>query len=191
MMRDCSALTDDILLERLHDNDHAAFEAIFSKYYYGMVFYCRSWIADRTECEDIVQSVFVDLWEQRRHLQVSSLKSYLLKCVRHDCLDAIKHKKVVEAHIAKAMALSEEVRDGHSADKYILYKELEDIIIRTLKNLDPDSVKAFKMSRWEGRKYDEIAEIMNVSRRTIEVRVTKVMRGLRDNILKQFPFLSK
>lgn len=188
-MKGYSTLSDDILLERLGESDHEAFAAIFSKYYYSLVLYCNSWIAERSECEDIVQSVFVGLWEHRHQLNVSSLKSYLLRCVRHDCLDVIKHKKIVEAHIAKVLMEYEE--DNNSADYYALYNELEHIINITLENIDANAVRAFKMSRWEGRKYDEIAEIMHVSRRTVEVRVTKCIRQLRIELAKLFPFLAK
>ncbi|MDE7438504.1 MAG: RNA polymerase sigma-70 factor [Muribaculaceae bacterium] len=188
-MKEYSALTDDILLERLRESDHKAFNAIFSKYYYSLVLYCNSWIAERSEAEDIVQGIFVDLWEQRRRIKVTSLKGWLLRSVRHDCLDAIKHKKIVESHIANALASIKEELD--SAEKLVLYNELEQIIKVTLDNLDTDAVKAFKMSRWDHMKYDEIAEIMHVSRRTVEVRVTKIVRELRSELAKLFPFLSK
>ena len=190
-MKGYSTLSDDILLERLSESDHKAFAAIFSKYYYSLVLYCNSWIAERSDCEDIVQNVFCDLWSQRQRIKVNSLKSYLLRCVRHDCLDAIKHKKIVEAHMAKALSVLDEAVLHNAADKYLLYNELEKVINATLERLDADSVAAFKMSRWEGRKYDEIAEIMQVSRRTIEVRVTKIVRELRAELVRLFPFLDK
>lgn len=188
-MKEYSALTDDILLERLRESDHKAFNAIFSRYYYSLVLYCNSWIAERSESEDIVQSIFVDLWEQRHLIKLNSLKGWLMRSVRHDCLDAIKHKKIVESHIANALSAIKEDQD--SAEKYALYNELEQIINITLDHLDADAVNAFKMSRWEGRKYDEIAEIMHVSRRTVEVRVTKCIRELRIELAKLFPFLAK
>lgn len=190
-MSGASTLTDEIALERLRKGDTQAFASIFSKYYHSLLLYCCSWIAEQSECEDIVQNVFVELWEQREHLRVTSLKSYLLRCVRHDCLDAIKHRKIVEAHAAKVTANITNQKNNTEADAYVMYNELEHIISNTLDRLDQKSVEAFKMSRWEGRKYDEIAEIMNVSRRTIEVRITKVIQHLRLELQKYFPFLAK
>ena len=101
------------------------------------------------------------------------------------------YKKIVEAHMAKALSVLDEAVLHNAADKYLLYNELEKVINATLERLDADSVAAFKMSRWEGRKYDEIAEIMQVSRRTIEVRVTKIVRELRAELVRLFPFLDK
>ena len=72
-------------------------------------------------------------------------------------------------------------------DSYFLYDELEELIETALLSLDAKSVEAFRMSRWDGMKYDDIAQKMNVSRRTVEVRVTNVIKKLREIIKKSFP----
>lgn len=180
-------IDDTELLQRLSEGDQSAFAAIFSRYYNGLVLYCNSFIPDLDECEDIVQNVFVELWETRRRLKVTSLRSYLLRCVRNDSLDAIKHKKIVESYTARYI---QQVNPySSSLDNYLMYNELERLVQETLEQLDPKAVEAFKMSRWDGRKYDEIAQIMNVSRRTIEVRVTRVVKELRERLKKYFPNL--
>ncbi len=74
-----------------------------------------------------------------------------------------------------------------SDDNYLLYNELEQIVTGILDRLEPKSVAAFKMSRWDGKKYDEIAKLTNVSRRTVEVRVTRVVKQLREQLRKYFP----
>ncbi len=190
-MNDYSALSDDILLKRLRESDNKAFAAIFSRYYVSLVLYCNSWITERTECEDIVQAVFIELWEQRKKLRVTSLRSFLLRCTRNDCLDAIKHRKIVETYASKIASVIAGENNPKAADTYVLYRELETIIAETLDRLDKNAVAAFKMSRWDGKKYDEIASEMGVSRRTVEVRVTKVVQQLRMELQKHFPFLAK
>ena len=72
-------------------------------------------------------------------------------------------------------------------DNYILYDELKKLVDDTLSSLDAKSVAIFKMSRWDGVKYDDIAKSMNISRRTVEVRITNVIRQLRATIKKHFP----
>ncbi|MDE6449157.1 MAG: hypothetical protein K2L41_03645 [Muribaculaceae bacterium] len=74
-------IDDTELLKRLSEGDQNAFAAIFSKYYKGLVMYCNSFITDIDECEDIVQNIFVELWESRRRLNIASLRNYLLRCV--------------------------------------------------------------------------------------------------------------
>lgn len=173
------------LLRRLREGDPKAFAAIFSRYYNGLVMYCNSFIPDIDECEDIVQNVFVELWENRRSLKISQLRSFLLCCVRNDSYDVIKHRKIVESYTARF--LQSVTPYAGQLDNYILYNELEQVVTKILDSLDPKSVAAFKMSRWEGRKYDEIATLTNVSRRTVEVRVTRVVRELRERLKIYFP----
>ena len=178
-------IDDTELLKRLSEGDQNAFAAIFSKYYKGLVMYCNSFITDIDECEDIVQNIFVELWESRRRLNIASLRNYLLRCVRNDSYDAIKHKKIVETYSARF--LIEFNPYSNSLDNYLMYNELKGLVQMILDQLDPKAVEAFKMSRWDGRKYDEIAQIMNVSRRTIEVRVTRVVKELRERLKIFFP----
>ncbi len=184
-MNELNSSSDEFLLKRLREGDSRAFTAIFSKYYRSLVLYCNSFVSDRTECEDIVMNLFVKIWGHRESFDVKSLKSFLLSCVRHDCLDAIKHRKIKETYAASLLD-SAGIKSA-TLDNYILYDELEKLINDALDSLDAKSVEAFKMSRWEGIKYDDIAQHMNVSRRTIEVRVTNVIRQLREILKKHFP----
>ena len=184
-MNELDSSGDELLLKRLREGDSYAFTAIFSKYYRSLVLYCNSFITDRRECEDIVMNLFVKLWENRETLDIRSLKSFLLRCVRHDCLDAIKHRKIEDSYAASFM-IANDLNDS-AIDSYFLYDELEELIETALLSLDAKSVEAFRMSRWDGMKYDDIAQKMNVSRRTVEVRVTNVIKKLREIIKKSFP----
>ena len=179
-MNELDSSGDELLLKRLREGDPYAFTAIFSKYYRSLVLYCNSFITDRRECEDIVMNLFVKLWENRETLDIRSLKSFLLRCVRHDCLDAIKHRKIEDSYAA-SFIIANDLNDL-AIDSYFLYDELEELIETALLSLDAKSVEAFRMSRWDGMKYDDIAQKMNVSRRTVEVRVTNVIKKLREII---------
>ena len=176
---------DRFLLKRLRKGDSYAFAAIFSRYYRSLVLYCNSFITDMDECEDIVMDLFVAIWEHRERLDISNLRSFLLRSVRHDCLDAIKHRRVKDSYSA-ALLLSMDINSA-ALDNYILYDELKKLVDDTLSSLDAKSVAIFKMSRWDGVKYDDIAKSMNISRRTVEVRITNVIRQLRATIKKHFP----
>lgn len=186
-MKELNPSTDEFLLRRLRKGDTVAFAAIFSRYYRSLVLYCNSFIIDRTECEDIVMDLFVEIWEQRERLDINNLKSFMLRSIRHDCLDAIKHRRIKETYAANIL-LSSDIKSA-VLDNYILYDDLKRLINETLASLDPKSVTFFRMSRWEGMKYDDIAKAMNVSRRTVEVRVTNVIRQLKETLDKHFPII--
>ena len=148
--------------------------------------YCGTFIADRNECEDIIQSIFLELWEKRTELNIdTSLRSFLLRAVRHDCYDAIKHRRIVESHIAYVLECS--TATNWDVDHYVSYSELETQINTLLEQFDKKSVDVFRMSRFQSIKYDDIARKMNVSRRTVEVRVGNVLKYLRDNLKDLWP----
>lgn len=84
---------EKILLEKLKKGDQTAFSSIFTHYYRDMVLFGGNFLADKKECEDVVQSIFLKLWNDRDVIQIDTyLKSYLLTAVRNGCLNEIRRK---------------------------------------------------------------------------------------------------
>ena len=77
--------------------------------------------------------------------------------------------------------------ENWDVDHYVSYSELETQINTLLEQFDKKSVDVFRMSRFQSIKYDDIAREMNVSRRTVEVRVGNVLKYLRDNLKDLWP----
>ena len=185
-MKEKHVIDDFELVNRMRKNDQHAFSTLFINYHSDLLLYCGTFIADRNECEDIIQSIFLELWEKRTELSIdTSLRSFLLRAVRHDCYDAIKHRRIVESHIAYVLECS--TATNWDVDHYVSYSELETQINTLLEQFDKKSVDVFRMSRFQSIKYDDIAREMNVSRRTVEVRVGNVLKYLRDNLKDLWP----
>ena len=73
-----------IRLSALKQDNKDAFSFLFQTYYTDLVLFCGNFIRDKDSCEDIVQSIFLKLWSDRKNIQIeTSLKSYLLKAVRN------------------------------------------------------------------------------------------------------------
>ena len=158
------------------------FAEIFSVYYKDMVMFAFSFTHEREDSEEIVQDVFVKLWEDHEKINIStSIKSYLLKSIQNKCIDWLRHKKIVNNHSIYIFENSP-IYENYT-DNYILSSELEVLIERAIDSL-PEKVKeTFKMSRFEGFKYHEIANKLNVSLRTIEVRISKALEVLRERLI--------
>ncbi len=172
---------EKILIAKLKAGDKSAFSSIFSFYYANLVSFANIFLRDSNSSEEIVQDIFVYIWENHEVLLItSSLKSYLLKMVQNRCLNWIKHLKTRNNYsdfIINNTNLSE--RD---TDNYVLRSELETKIETTL-NLLPIEVKeAFILSRFDGKKYQEIADIQSVSVRTIEDRIAKALSLLKEHL---------
>ena len=80
------------VLSALKQDSKEAFSLLFQTYYTDLVLFCGNFIKDKDSCEDIVQSIFLKLWNERKNIQIeTSLKSYLLKAVRNSCFDEFRH----------------------------------------------------------------------------------------------------
>lgn len=175
------------VMSALRQDSKEAFSLLFQTYYTDLVLFCGNFVKDKDSCEDIVQSIFLKLWNDRKHIQIEiSLKSYLLKAVRNSCLDEFRHIEIVRQYETE---YGSSVLDNYDTENYILYSDLYTHLSRALEKI-PDLYKeAFVLNRFEGLKYREIAEKLNVSERTIEVRVSKTLDLLRKQLKDFFVFL--
>lgn len=176
---------EQFIIEKLKLGDTDSFSHIFSTYYQSMVFFAYCYIHELPAAEDIVQDVFVKLWEDHERLNVTvSLKSMLLKAVQNKCIDRLRHKKVMNDH--HTYIIDHSTLYEFDTDNYILGSELDERIGKAISNLPKEFKEAFEMNRFEGLKYHEIAAKLNVSVRTVEVRISRALALLRKSL---FDFL--
>ena len=175
---------DDDLMRRLALDDERSFDSIFKLYYKDLLLYAGSYLRERQVCEDIVQSLFMHLWYDRKTLSVGrSLKSYLLISVRNRCFDYMRHQNVRNDYFDYVNENS--VLSSSNTEEYILYSELQDHIKKAINKLPKAQKEVFVLSRIKGIKYKEIAKKLNVSERTVEVRISQSLKTLR-TLLKDF-----
>ena len=131
--------------------------------------------------EEMVQEVFVKFWEKCESIAPdSSVKSYLYRSVHNTCLNYIKHLKVRDNYRQHMLVKME-------TEPHNLYDEddglnLERKIYDAIDELPPQCQKIFKLSRFEGLKYQEIADHLGLSIKTIEVQMGKALKVLREKL---------
>lgn len=173
----------DLLVE-LKRGDKKAFLFLFNKYYKDLVLFGGNFLQDKCLCEDIVQTVYLKLWKDRENLEIeTSLKSFLLKSVRNGCLDELRHKGVIREYETYSLTFGQS--DDMDTEHYVLYSDLQVHFETALGKLPELCREAFEMNRLDGLKYKEIAQKLNVSERTVEVRIGKALMLLRQ-YLKEF-----
>lgn len=179
---------EHFLLMELKRGNKEAFSLLFRRYYKDLVLFSGHFLHDKACCEDIVQTVFLKLWADRENYEIqTSLKSFLLRAVQNSCLDEIRHQQVVREHESYTEIF------GNAGDidteNYILYSDLHEHLEEALDKLPETYREAFDMNRFEGLKYKDIAERLHVSERTVEVRIGKAIRLLREDLQEFFIFL--
>lgn len=178
MKTEAGRLDDKYFLEGLKRSDTKVFEALFDLYYANLVMFCGNYLKDIHKCEDIVSGVFVTLWERREKITISkSLKAYLLNAVKNRALNEVRHDKIRYEH-ARNVCLYDAL-EIYDVDDYVLYTDMRRILDKAVDALPEKIIESYVMYRDGGMKSSEIAKKMNVTQRTIELRVCKALSILR------------
>ncbi len=166
--------------------DLNTFEMVFRDYYKPLVRYGNTFLKDSDETEDVVQEVFVSLWEKRTELDIhTSIRAVLYKSVQNACLNKIKHFKVRSAYAEdwKATQQVEETSDS------VQVNELNDRIQLAIDNMPEQCGRIFKMSRFEQLRYQEIADELGLSVKTVENQMGKALKIVREELKDYLPLL--
>lgn len=175
--------TDLHLFEAIRSGSTKAFALLFNKYYSDLVLYCGTYIQDQTVCEDIVQNIFLKLWKSRLELEITtSLQAYLVRVARNMCLDELRHRKV-KAEYVRSGAAGAGIDGEEQTENYVLFSELSSRVSEAVENLPAKEKEAFEMSRIGDLKYRQIAEILGVSQRTVEVRISNALKTIKKSIV--------
>jgi len=168
---------DATLFTKVKGNDQLAFEVLFKKYYQSLCSYAFQFMEEDLGSEEIVQDVFCSIWEQRETAEIESFKSYCYRAVRNKCLNAIKHIKVREEY--KAHNQYQQDLEQGNFDEEGPVNELSENIEAVIEAMPDMRKKVFKMSRYDGLKYREIAEKLGISIKTVEIHMSKALAYLR------------
>jgi len=168
-------------LKQLAFIDLQSFEMMFRHYYQMLCAYAIRFVNDADTAEEIVQDLFYKLWEKRSELKIStSVKSYLFSAVHNRCLKFIEHRNV-EARYRNYYLLHESEIDNEQHDTAHIH-ELQGIIDTTLNSLPERCSRIFRLNRFEGLKYQEIAQKLAISVKTVEANMGKALKLLRKNL---------
>lgn len=171
-------INDSDIIRRIRQGDKKEFEILFRSSYASLVRYAQSILKDHDSSEEIVQELFFRLWQDRQNLKVeSSLKGYLFRSVHNRCLHQIEHRKVVDRHAGEMMMTMTETAEP--VTEAIYYSELQEKVSKVLAGLPEKCREIFRMSRFEGMKYSEIAEKLSVSLKTVEANMGKALKEFR------------
>lgn len=162
--------------------EEKSFEQFFRQYYRVLCLYATSLVESQDEAEEIVQHVFVHLWEKRRELEIEqSLKSYLYRAVYNRCMNAIKQRNV---RVQYEQQPQEEGYYGHYKHEI---NELEKRLSEAIQLLPEQCRRVFQLSRFEHLKYAEIARVLGISVKAVEKHMGKALRILREQLSEFLP----
>jgi len=176
--------SDSEIIRRIRQGDKQEFEKLFRSSYVSLVRYAKRILKDHDTAEEIVQDLFFRLWQDRVNLKIeSSLNGYLFRSVHNRSLHFIEHQKVVDRHAGEIAASAEQTTEP--VTEAIYYSELQSKVAKVLDRLPERCSVIFRMSRFEGLKYNEIAEKLSVSLKTVEANMGKALKEFRKALAEQ------
>jgi len=179
-MQHYTGFSDQEILMRLKEDDHAAFNELHRRHYAMLLRYGYSLISDKEACDDMVQDVLTWFWEHRSQHQIQNIKSYLLTAIRYQAAKYIRKGKIREAHL-----LSLNDSDSYSLNEESLeVKELKRIITSFVHQLPEKCALIFRMSREEQLSNKEIAVKLGISEATVAVQIKRALDKLKLNLGK-------
>ena len=156
-------------------------EILFKQHYTKLCNIAYRIINDKIGAEDIVQEVFIKVWETKDKINITTtIEGYLIKSVTNTSLNYLKkHKKVVfEDAVSKLSKVSSDIK----TDQKINYEELHKIVYEALDKLPPKCRTIFVLSRFEEMKNKEIAEHLDISVKTVENQMSIAIDKLQNNL---------
>lgn len=174
-------------IQLINADSSVVFEQVFKANFKNLHSYAMSIVKDESTGEEMVQNVFLKLWEKKEQIDIKqSIAAYLYKAVYYECLNYLKHTKVKAAYNAHAMRTGSE--EGNPSDNAAL-KELQQQIDHALNDLPEQCRTIFQMSRYEELKYRMIADQLGISIKTVEGQMGKALRILRQKLADYLPIL--
>ncbi|RFZ84154.1 RNA polymerase sigma-70 factor [Mucilaginibacter terrenus] len=171
-------LTDSELLDLFANGNDNAFADIYNRYWKRLVALAYSYTKEKFAAEEIVQEVFVSLWNRRGHVKIETLNSYLATSIKFAVFKGIytksRHEKLLEKMPGSPSAdLPEDLLHA---------KFLEEYVNGLVEQLPEKCRLVYQYSRQKGLSPQEIADEMNIAKKTVEAHLTKALKVLRLNL---------
>ncbi len=168
-------MNDTDICKRLRRSDKRSLQWLFDQYYTTLVHYALKITSDPESSEEIVQDVFVSVWNNRKKIEVRSFHPYLSRAVRNKCITyiqaAMKHQEPIE-NVMYA------IRDTNNQNSM----ELDELTtaLKEAENLLPQQTRlVFSLSRHSEMTYSEISKELGISTKTVEYHISKAFKLIR------------
>jgi len=169
----------DQLALRIKNGDEYSFELLFRKYYVRLCGFANKYLNDPEEAREMVQDVFLGLWEAREDIRPEdSLNSYLFRITQNKSINKLRRRRV-ESKYTEILQLVYAEKSEISPYDSLLVNELDNEITTAVGKLPVKCREIFDLSRMEGLRYSEIATMLQISVKTVEAQMSKALKILR------------
>ncbi len=167
------------LVSLLKTGHEPALAEIFRRYEAKLYVYALRFSKDRELTEEILQDVFVSLWEYREEINIEIPVSALLyKIIKNKLLNAIRQETRMQSRRKEYSTFMEISRD--LTEEHVLLNDYHEMIDRAINSLPRQRRSIFRMNHEEGKSYDQIADALGISKNTVRKQMVKSIKYVRD-----------
>ena len=174
-------LADHLIFKALRDDDRQALNQLFSHYYRALCHFAHSYLHDPMLAEEVVSDVFFNLWVKRKTLKITgSIKPYLFKAARNQAISYLRYPSFQHD------TLEEEIRQDRAQepDRLLIHRESVQHWQNAIDALPDRCRLVFVLHREEDFTYQEIADLLDISKKTVENQMGKALKSLRERSMK-------
>jgi RNA polymerase sigma-70 factor (ECF subfamily) len=181
------------ILKGLFIGDEETYIFLFREYYVSLCAYSRRYVGRKDVAEEIVSDTFMKIWENRERIEINtSIKAYLFNAVCNNSLNylrKLKSKNNIVEYFNETISenigfesISEDIEE-----QSLIMENMGQKIEEAVSRLPEQQQKVFRLRRFEGKKTKEVAEMMGLSVKTIEMHLSKATLHLRENLKEYLP----
>ena len=177
------ALTDNELMLRVKNGDLDKMALLFKRHHSALFGFLYRMTNQREASEDMLQNVFYRMLKSRHTFIGGSFKTWMYHLARNVCKDYMKKKKR-EGYHHDLSDFEERIRGGYPSDERIEQKQELEILQNALSKLSAENREVLVLSRFQGMKYHEIAQIMSITEGAVKVRIHRAIDHLKNMYIK-------
>jgi RNA polymerase sigma-70 factor, ECF subfamily len=180
------AMSTQNLWSKVKRGNIKAFETLYKSYFSSLCLYCYGLIPDEEIVKEIVNDVFLKIWDKRGDIDIQhGVKPYLFRCAHNACLDHLRLKKNTRQN--QIIGISDNLRELADPDEEYIFQQLalkglEKDVTASIDKLPDKCREIFILSRYELLSYTEIYERLNISVNTVKTQISRALDSLRENL---------
>jgi RNA polymerase sigma-70 factor (family 1) len=176
--------TDDFLVIKIREDNEEAFRSLYNRYSKRVFFFSLRLLGSKEDAEELIQSVFINIWENRRALDPGKpVKSYIFRSAVNYITNHLK-KKAIRNRYNESVLHKGETQTNHTYEQVFLH-DLERSIATIVEALPPQQQTIFRLSHYEGLTHRDIATKLDLSERTVENHLYRVQKVLKTILKKE------
>lgn len=175
----------DLLFSRLREGDELAYAEIYHSHSKFLLQAAYQKTKDKIVAEDLVQNIFISIWEKRETLAVKDARHYLLGCLKYSVINYIRSQMVENKYIAFSKNQQEAGADIYSR---IELNDLSEILEKGISSLPEKTQEIFRLSRFEHQSTKKISTGLNISEKTVEYHITRSLKFIKAYLKNNYLF---